>query len=242
MARKLREAGLARVNLSLDSLRPEVYAAITRGGTLRTALEGLVAALEAGLSPVKVNAVMLGGVNDADLVDLALLAWAYPVVVRFIELMPLGDPEARSAGNFVSGQALLARLARQGGLSPVAKVLGSGPAMYHEWMPRRPPRRLPRLPGLGPSRTGPAVIGVISPITRPFCSTCNRLRLTARGMLHACLAADGGVDLRRAIRMGAGSAELASLIAQAVAQKPPSHGMASGHPSRTGRKMSELGG
>jgi len=239
MAGPLRGAGLDRLNVSLDSLRPRTYRAVTRGGCLDAALRGLAAALGAGFSPVKVNVVLLGGLNDGEVEDFATLAGAYPLVVRFIELMPLGESHCWPPDRFLPGPAVLARLAQRGRLEPLRDVRGNGPAAYYRWTPHRR-QDPPRLPGIEPTGDGVATLGLISPLSQPFCGSCNRLRLSADGKLHACLAAEAGVDLREALRSGAGEQVLQDHIRQAAALKPEVHNLGSG--CGAGRRMSELGG
>ncbi|MDQ7793570.1 MAG: GTP 3',8-cyclase MoaA [bacterium] len=239
LAGPLRAAGLARLNVSLDSLRPRTYRRVTRGGSLEAALRGLATALAEGFSPVKVNVVLLGGLNGGEVETFAALAGAYPLVVRFIELMPLGESHRWPRYRFLPGPAVMARLAQGGRLEPVAGIPGNGPAAYYRWSPHRPAEP-PRLPGVEATGNGVATLGMISPLSRPFCSGCNRLRLTADGKLHACLATEAGVDLRRALREGAGERDLGELIRQAAAMKPEIHSLGSGCGRR--RRMSELGG
>ena len=239
LAVPLREAGLSRLNLSLDSLRPDVYRTMTRGGSLAGALAGLAAALRAGMSPVKLNVVLIKGMNDGEVEDFAALAAAYSLIVRFIELMPLGESHAWAGARQVPGSVVLACLARRGRLMPFSGVPGHGPAVYYRWIPRRPVTA-PELPGVIPAGDGSAVLGLISALSQPFCDTCNRLRLTADGKLHGCLAQEEGVDLRDALRRGAGPEELRRLLAQAILDKPLVHGMHGGCGAH--RRMSELGG
>ncbi|HCC33059.1 MAG TPA: GTP 3',8-cyclase MoaA [Clostridiales bacterium] len=239
LAIPLREAGLSRVNLSLDSLRPDVYRTLTRGGSLAGALAGLAAALRAGLSPVKLNVVLVKGMNDGEVEDFAALAATYALAVRFIELMPLGESHSWASARQVPGPAVLARLARRGRLLPLAGVPGNGPAVYYRWIPRRPVAA-PELPGVSPAGDGTATLGLISALSRPFCDTCNRLRLTADGKLHGCLAQEDGIDLREVLRRGAGAEELGRLFTLAIGRKPLVHGMDGGCGAH--RRMSELGG
>lgn len=160
LAQPLRDAGVSRINLSLDTLRPERYAHITRLGKLDDALRGLDAALNVGFEKIKINAVLMGGVNDDEIADLAALTLRYPVDIRFIELMPMGE----QCGTFLSADAVLAALPE---LTPLPAD-GSVACRY----------RLPNALG---------DVGLIRPISAHFCSACNRIRLTADGKLKSCL-------------------------------------------------------
>ncbi|MCR4420487.1 MAG: GTP 3',8-cyclase MoaA [Clostridia bacterium] len=201
-AADLRRAGLRRVNISLDTLDPEKYAFITRGGELTRVWAGIEAALAVGFDPVKINVVIFRGFNEEEIEGFARLTQERPLHVRFIELMPLGA--ANGDYPFLPATEVLARLGRVARLEPV-RVAGNGPAEYY------------RLPG------GKGTLGVIAALTRPFCATCNRLRLTADGQLRPCLESDFQIDLRGPLRAGAGEAELAGLFRQAVAAKPRQH-------------------
>lgn len=199
-AARLHAAGLRRVNVSLDSLDPATFARITRGGDLREVLAGIDAALAAGLSPVKVNAVVLGGVNDAELPAFAELALSRPVEVRFIERMPVGALAA--AGSFVPEEEVRARLA----------------AYRLEELPRdgSPARRFRIADGHREGR-----VGFVSAMSRPFCEGCDRLRLTADGTLRACLFDGAGVDVRALLRDGAPDDAIAAAFDRAARLRPP---------------------
>jgi len=221
-ARALREAGLSRVNVSLDTLDEDRFRWLTRGGELAPVLEGIERALEEGLTPVKINVVVVRGFNDDEVVRLASLALEKPVSVRFIELMPIG-----AAGGSVSRSLAERELVEiLSPLDPVRcdSVNGGGPAEVYR-------------PAGG---RAPGTIGLISPLTKPFCERCNRLRLTARGALNPCLAGQEEVELRSALRSGAGDAELRDLFLEAVRLKPAAHSM--GSCAAPGRSMSRIGG
>jgi len=223
-AERLAAAGLARVNISLDSLRPDRYDAITRRGRLEDALAGIDAAHRSGLSPVKVNAVVLRGVNDDEVVDLAVKTVTDAWHVRFIEPMPVGDDvlPGGARARLVPGDEIRARIeAALGTLDPVAGE-GNGPARSY------------RLPGAA------GTVGMITPVSRPFCSTCNRLRLTADGKLLGCLLVEGEIDVRTPLRRGAGSEDIAELVRDAIRRKPLGHRLSKG--ARNGRTMSQIGG
>jgi len=220
-ARELKAAGLDRVNVSLDSLDPEKFRWIARGGDLATVLGGLEAALEAGLGPVKVNTVVMGGVND-DEIDALIdyLAVDRPVAVRFIEYMPIG--EAAVAGlDFVDLTEKREELVRRRGLVPTAAGRGNGPARY--WA----------VPG------GLGQVGFITPVSDKYCATCSRLRLDARGTVRPCLAFDLGMSLRDALRQD-GPERVRDLMRRVVLGKPREHHWELGQVTEVA--MSSLGG
>ena len=205
LAPQLAAAGLRRVNVSLDSLRPERFRAITRGGELALALAGLEAARRAGLEPVKVNVVVMRGVNDDEILDFAARARTDGWHVRFIELMPIGAAAGQAERWFIPNELLKTRVeAAYGPLEPVA-LEGAGPARTY------------RLPG------GSGSIGFISPLSEHFCSSCNRLRLTARGQLLPCLASPKGLELLPLLRRGASDDELVQMLQLAFALKGDGH-------------------
>ncbi len=223
LAGPLKEAGLDRVNISIDSLDPVKFRQISRGGNLDEVWAGIRAADEAGLRPLKLNAVIVRGMNDDEVVKLAELTTMHPWEFRFIEVMPLTGVAGLAEEGVVSTAELIARIeAHFGPLDPY----GQDPA--------DPARRF-RIPG------APGKLGFISAVTDPFCSTCNRMRLTADGRLHLCLLRDDEVDLRAAIRAGASQAEVEQIVRHAVQLKPWGHGLPDGV-LPTLRGMSELGG
>jgi GTP 3',8-cyclase len=223
-AEELARAGLRRVNISLDTLRAERYARITRGGKLAEALAGMEAAKQAGLTPVKINTVILRGVNDDEVVDLARLTLEQAWHVRFIELMPLNhDTQVFEQDYLSSAEVSQAITTALGPLLPVPALDGAGPAAYY------------RLAGAQGS------IGFISPLSAHFCGQCNRLRLTADGRLRPCLLADSEIDLRTVLRRGADDAEIQSLLRLAIQAKPTGHQLEK-HILPEGRAMSEIGG
>jgi cyclic pyranopterin phosphate synthase len=195
----LAAAGLMRVNVSLDSLNPAAYAALTGGGDVSMVLRGIGAALDAGLTPVKVNVVLASpsALDRADLAGFAGLARHRPVHVRFIEAMP-------TCGHlsYLPAQQVLDRLAQMGDLRPVEGPHGGGPARYY---------RLDDSQG---------TLGVIAPISQPFCAQCNRLRVTARGEVLPCLFSPAGLSLLPALRGGNPKETIAALLRHAVAGKP----------------------
>ncbi|MDY6918221.1 MAG: GTP 3',8-cyclase MoaA [Chloroflexota bacterium] len=219
-ASKLKEAGLKRVNVSLDSLRTERYQQITRAGRLDDALAGIQAAKDVGLDPVKVNMVVIRGVNDDEVVDFARLTLRDGWHVRFIELMPFPGGDSH---DFVSAGEIAERILQLGHLEPCLSTHGNGPAKYFQ------------LPGAN------GTVGFITPLSEHFCFNCNRMRLTADGKLRPCLLSDFEVDLKGPLRLGATIGDLQQLIRQAVAAKPERHQLAEGIPP-TGRAMGQVGG
>jgi len=241
-ASDLRDAGLERVNISLDSLDPAVYARMTRGGKLEDALAGLAAAFEAGFDPIKLNVVVVRSLKQ-DLLGFAKLTLDRPLHVRFIEYMPVGIAEDGSGCHSEGGEVetagwtredtvpndeIVARLVVEGaaaGLGELAAVAkdaapgGWGPANYY---------RFPEAAG---------TIGVISPLSHHFCAECNRLRLTADGRVRPCLFSDDELDVRAALRTGSDD-DVREVIRQALRDKPENHHERIG----TIRSMSQIGG
>ncbi len=215
----LKAAGLRRVNISLDSLRPDRFLRITRNGDLADALRGIEAAQEAGLVPIKINTVVMRGINDDEVMDIAALARIRGWSIRFIEKMPLAGNES----GYVSSAEVLEQLAPLGTLAPESHTFRNGPARCY-------------------SLSGAGSIGFISPMSEPFCSTCNRLRLTSTGMLRPCLLSDAGaVDIKTPLREGADKATIQALLLEAANCKPGRHSLkASGYP--LGTTMSQIGG
>ena len=220
-AGELRAAGLDRVNISADSLRPDRIARIARRDLGFDPVVAATAAERAGLGPVKLNVVVLRGVNDDEIADFARLTVEHPWHVRFIELMPVGDLRGTDDAHVVPSEEVLARVAALGALSPDAgPSRGNGPAAYH---------RLPDAAG---------TIGVITPMTHSYCARCNRVRLTADGRLRTCLFGDHEVDLRTPLRAGA---PVAPLVERAMEEKPLEHALLR---RRTGglAALSQVGG
>lgn len=220
LARPLRAAGVDRINVSLDSLHPATFAALTRGGSLAAVLAGLEAAAAAGF-PLKLNCVVMRGVNDAEVGHLARFGLERGWEVRFIEYMPVGCGAGEWRRRFVPAAETLARLERElGPLTPVGDAPGA-PARHY------------RVPGYA------APVGVIAALSRPFCAGCDRLRLTADGRVRTCLLAPGEADLRPLLRGDARDEEIAAALVRAARLKPRWHGVAAGPPQRA---MSQVGG
>ncbi|MFL6150790.1 MAG: GTP 3',8-cyclase MoaA [Ornithinibacter sp.] len=223
LAAPLAEAGLDRVNVSLDTIDPEHFGRLTRRDRFNDVVAGLKAAADAGLTPVKVNAVAMRGVNDTDVPD--LLQWCLDrgYDLRFIEQMPLDAQHAWDRSLMVSQAEILERLGERFTLSPVPDR-GSAPAeLFH-------------VDG------GPATVGVIASVSAPFCASCDRVRLTADGQLRNCLFARREVDLRGPIRAGAGDAELADLVIAEMWAKKSGHGIDRAGFEQPDRPMSAIGG
>ena len=221
---ELKEAGLKRVNVSLDTLKEDRFKRITGRDKLGEVLSGIEAAHLAGLNPVKINMVVLQGINDDETIDFVRMSTSQGWHVRFIEFMPFGMPEAKALET-VSAQEIQERIQSLGKLEPYTGKTGNGPARYY------------RLPGAS------GTIGFITPMTEHFCHSCNRLRLTSDGQLRPCLLDDDEVNLKEALRNGASTDELKQLIQQAVAMKRERHHLTGGlAPGTVRRPMCQIGG
>ncbi|MGW5358730.1 GTP 3',8-cyclase MoaA [Actinopolymorpha pittospori] len=225
LAQPLKDAGLDRINVSLDTLRPETFAELTRRDRWADVVAGLAAAERAGLTPVKVNAVLMRGVNEFEAAD--LLSWCLErgYELRFIEQMPLDALHRWSRDTMVTADEVLAQLQESFTLTPDD----------------------PRQRGSAPAETflvdgGPGRVGIIASVTRPFCGDCDRVRLTADGQVRNCLFAREESDLRTALRAGADDAELARRWQAAVATKRPGHGIDDPSFLQPARPMSAIGG
>ncbi len=220
LARELKATGLRSVNISLDALDPDRYRRIT-GGRVEAALEGIEAALEAGFEVVKLNCVLMRGVNETELWPLVEFAAKRGMPLRFIELMPLSDAEVLTDANFLPVQEAMRLLERSDRLIPEPEArLGHGPARYY------------RL-----EKTG-ARVGFIGAVTTPhFCESCNKLRLTADGKLRPCLGRHGELDLLGPLRRGE---EIGGVLREAIANKPENHQF--GDCYEPGRPMTAIGG
>jgi cyclic pyranopterin phosphate synthase len=224
LARPLAEAGLQRVNVSLDTLDPEKFRRLTRWGDLQDVWDGIQAAEEAGLAPIKINAVVVQGYNESDVVELAQMTLDHPWQVRFIEMMPFAGATDLQLNQVVRAEEMQARIESVFG---VLETVNSGKLDGEA--------RLFHIPGaLGD-------VGFISSVTQPFCAECNRARLTADGRLRLCLLREGEVDLLSPLRSGANLEELRQIVLDGIWAKPWGHGLADGV-IPLNRVMSEIGG
>ncbi len=221
-AADLKDAGLIRVNISLDTLKPERFRRITRCGELKDTLDGIEAAKKFDLTPVKINMVVMAGINDDEIIDFARKTIDDDWNVRFIEYMPVNGEDI-NVNRLVSVKEMKKRLESLGALEPFKIDKGNGPARYY------------RFPG------AKGTVGFITPVTEHFCYACNRLRLTADGKLRLCLLREDEIDLREPLRSGASIQELKDLIVKATAAKPKGHLLAEGT-THKGRPFSQVGG
>lgn len=224
LARPLAEAGLQRVNISLDTLDPEKFRRLTRWGKIEDVLQGIQAAEEAGLTPIKINAVVVRGYNEPDVVDIAALTVDHPWQVRFIEMMPFAGATDLQLNQGVTAQEVMSRIEAAFGPLEVAndgKLDGEA--------------RIFRIPGAR------GEVGFISTVSEPFCASCTRARLTADGRLRLCLLREGEVDLLTPLRSGATIQELREIILEGIWYKPWGHALSEGV-IPLNRVMSEIGG
>jgi cyclic pyranopterin phosphate synthase len=222
VARGLADAGLRRVNVSLDSLQPERFAEITRRDQLDDVLAGIDAAVDAGLAPVKVNVVVVRGVNDDEVVAMARYGRDRGVVVRFIEWMPLDGGDAWTNEQVITQAEILERIEAVFPLEAVQR--GSEPAERFRYL------------------DGAGEVGVIPSVTRPFCEQCDRIRLTADGQLRSCLFSLEDPDLRTILRSGGTDADLSAAIEACVGAKWAGHAINQVHFVKPRRSMSQIGG
>ncbi len=222
-ARPLAAAGLKRVNVSLDSLHPDKYREITRGGRIGNVLEGIHEAEHAGLLPVKINMVPIRGFNDDEIEEFARLTLQKAYHIRFIEFMPIGARELWNKEKYISSDEIKARVSAIAPLAPV-KARRAGPARYFRF------------------ENAPGVIGFISPVTHHFCDSCNRLRLTSDGKLRPCLFSETEIDLKSALRGGADDNEIERLLRLSVAVKPQGHSINHERNMSCLKPMSKIGG
>lgn len=223
LATDLRDAGLDRVNISIDTLDPDRFKLMTRGGRLDLVWQGIEAAEAAGLTPIKLNTVVVEGQNDDEVGQMAALTLDRPWQVRFLEIMPLEGVGQVHDENLVTSEQTRERLEEQyGPLTPVTADAAD-------------PARLWRIPGAR------GTIGFISPVSEPFCASCNRVRLTADGKLRLCLLRNDEADLRDLMRRGASDDQLRAQIQKGIWRKPWGHLLSEGQ-RNTVRGMSQIGG
>jgi len=226
-AQALVDAGLNRINISIDTLDRERFAALTRRDRLPDVLQGVAAAAAAGLTPLKINSVLMRGQNLDEAPELLSWALRHGYRLRFIEHMPLDADHNWSRESMVTADEILTLLSREFGLAPHGEKRGSAPAEEFDVLS-------------GPG--APGRVGIIASVTRPFCRDCDRLRLTADGQLRTCLFAQHETDLRGPMRAGASDAELGELIRIAVAGKQAGHGINKADFVQPDRTMSAIGG
>lgn len=230
-AEKLKDAGLNRVNISLDSLQEEKYKRITRGGSLEKALKGVDSALKAGLLPIKINTVLIRGTNDDEVEDFVRLTWGKPLNIRFIEFMPSGEElKDNYRDKFISVLEIKESLAEKYSFRPIDINSGNGPAKYYQ------------------IKGGQGTIGFITALSQHFCKTCNRMRLTSEGKLRPCLFSNMEVDIKQAIRNAKTDDKIIrrkitrSNIVEAISIKPEGHRLNEKFSNRDSFKMSKIGG
>ncbi len=216
MAAPLKKAGLGRINVSLDTLDKQKYKEITRGGDLTKVLEGIKVAKKAGLTPIKINTVLIGGFNDSEIVDFINITKQEDVDVRFIELMPIGEAADWATKNFISNNKVLESAEE---LIPVEKDDLSSPANYY---------KLPDAKGK---------VGIINPISCKFCEYCNRIRLTATGKLKLCLHSNKEIDLKQYLYS---DEALENIILESINEKEEAHNLENG--DYITRNMNQIGG
>lgn len=223
MAQSLVDAGLTRVNISLDTLNPETFQALARRNRLDDTLAGIRAAAAAGLTPLKLNTVLMRDINDREAPELLEFALEHGYQLRFIEQMPLDAEHTWTRENMVTGEDVLTRLREKFELTPLP---GRGSAPAERFL----------VDG------GPGTVGVIASVTMPFCGACDRVRLTADGQVRNCLFARTETDLRTPLREGASEEHLAGLIRASIAAKLPGHGINDPGFLQPSRPMSAIGG
>jgi len=224
-ADELFEAGVHHLNISLDSLSQERFLHITHRDSFEKVWEGITYAIEKGFSPIKINSVVINGVNDIDIPALAKLSITYPIEVRFIEFMPIGENSSWGKDALLVAAEIKNIIEKKvAGLVSVTKRAGSGPASVY------------KLPG------AKGTVGFISPLSNHFCGSCNRIRLTAEGRLRLCLFSDHEIDLRALLRKGVRGKELEEYLKAAVLEKPEGYNSLGKRELGCRRVMSAIGG
>ncbi len=221
---KIRSSGIKRINVSLDSLQRERFEKITGYDGLHAVWEGVKLAKASGFWPIKINVVVMKGVNDDELLDFARLSRRYPYHVRFIEYMPLAAQNEDNHLHYVPNSLIKEELGKLGRLVPISKTANDGPAERFRY------------------EGAPGEIGFISPLTHHFCSSCNRLRLTASGSLRPCLLSDKEADLKGPMRSGASDNDLMHIFLKVVSEKPQAHSSTSDSLVPFPTQMSSIGG
>ena len=220
---RIKSAGIKRINVSLDTIKPEKFAKITGMDLFDQVWQGIEGALEMGFHPIKINVVALNGVNDEELIDMAQLSFDYPFHIRFIEYMPIGQSQMGN-GPLLLAPEIKKRISVLGHLIPVRNSANDGPAQRY------------RFDGAA------GEIGFIHAMSHHFCDRCNRLRLTARGQLRPCLLSDHHEDVRGPLRDGCSDDQLAQIFFKAVRHKPSDHNLALQNPARVCGQMHSIGG
>lgn len=220
---KIKSAGINRINISLDTLNRKKFRQITGYDFFNQIWEGIVLAKKMGFDPIKINVVPLKGVNDDELLDIAALSIEYPFHIRFIEYMPMGTNNMEIDRHLLAPE-IKKRINQLGKLIPIEKIINDGPAERFKFESAR------------------GEIGFIRPISRHFCNTCNRLRLTASGQLRPCLMSDVQVDLKTPLRKECSDDKLTEVFLKAVRQKPSEHNLSIDHPTRVSAQMCAIGG
>ena len=230
-AEKLKDAGLNRVNISLDSLQEEKYKKITRGGSLEKVLKGINSALKAGLLSIKINTVLIRGINDDEVEDFVRLTLGRPLNIRFIEFMPSGEEAINEfEDKFISVQEIKEKLIKKYLLNPIKVSTANGPAKYYQ------------------IKDGQGTIGFITALSQHFCKTCNRIRLTSEGKLRPCLFSNMEVDIKQAIRNAKTDNKIIrrkiikNNIREAISIKPEGHKLNEKFSNIDSFKMSKIGG
>ena len=223
-AADIKNCGISRINVSLDSLRPERFFRITGRDFFERVWEGLEEAEHVGFNPIKINVVAIKGVNDDEILDFAALTLEKPYHVRFIEIMPIGDKNIWTAEKFISAKEIHNRIQTLGILQPIGHNTLDGPAERYA------------LEG------AKGEVGFIGALSNHFCDNCNRLRLTADGHLKGCLFSDQETDIKTPLRDGKGDSHLLNLIMDTILNKPKDHGLLPYNPRKCVRPMNSIGG
>ncbi|MCP5029678.1 MAG: GTP 3',8-cyclase MoaA [Actinomycetia bacterium] len=222
MAQQMADAGLSRINVSLDTLRPDRFFTLTKRDRFDEVIEGVKAAQAAGLDPVKINAVMMRGINDDEVLDFAQWGRNENLVIRFIEFMPLDAQGQWSNDTVVTYDEVFGQISSRWELEPLTR--GSSPADRFRYV------------------DGGGEIGIIASVTHNFCHACDRIRLTAEGQLHNCLFSVDNYDLRSVLRSGGTDDDIAEVVVQAVGEKGEGHAINQVHFIRPSKSMSQIGG
>lgn len=222
---RIKEAGIKRINISIDSLKRDKFRLITGFDLFETVWQSILAAHDAGFSPIKINVVAIPGINEDELEDFAKLTLTYPFHVRFIEYMPIGTPEFKTTGKLLTPE-IKERVARLGKLHKIESTENDGPARRFRF------------------DNSKGELGFISPVSRHFCDSCNRMRLTASGLLRPCLLSDKAIDIATPLRNGSSDDDLFKFFQLAAAQKGEKHTLENKDPlnGRVLDPMSSIGG